>query len=44
MEIGYIVVCPPKTDYIVTFPPDNWLNGSMSMDNRLCYIFEDFFL
>ena len=25
----------PKTGYIVTFPPDNWLNGSMSMDNRL---------
>ena len=25
----------PKTGYIVTFPPDNWLNGSMLMDNRL---------
>ena len=25
----------PKTGYIVTFPPDNWLNGNMSMDNRL---------
>ena len=25
----------PKTCYIVTFPPDNWLNGSMSMDNWL---------
>ena len=24
-----------KTGYIVTFSPDNWLNGSMSMDNRL---------
>ena len=25
----------PKTSFIVFFPPDNWLNGSMSMDNRL---------
>ena len=35
MEIGYNSSMSPKTGYIVTFPPDNWLNGSMSMDNRL---------
>ena len=33
--IYYIVVCPPKTGYIVTFLTVNWRYGSISMDNWL---------
>ena len=32
---GYIVVCPPKTGYIVTFLTVNWRYGSIAMDNWL---------
>ena len=34
-KTGYIVVCPPKTGYIVTFLTVNWRYGSISMDNWL---------
>ena len=31
-KMSYIVVCPPKTGYIVIVPLENWLNGSISID------------
>ena len=34
-KTGYIVVCTPKTGYIVTFLTVNLRYGSISMDNWL---------